>query len=135
MPATFLKKWIQSAGEKPLTAEEAEEEYSKSEKGLRYQLIEGKVMSENKLQITFEDLKAFTSDMIKKQMAQFGQMNPTEEDVQGIVARVMSNQDEVKRLSEQLMSEKMLNLYKEKVAAKSKEVSYDEFIKAMYGEI
>lgn len=135
LPATFLKKWIQSAGEKPLTAEEAEEEYSKSEKGLRYQLIEGKVMSENKLQITFEDLKAFTSDMIKKQMAQFGQMNPTEEDVQGIVARVMSNQDEVKRLSEQLMSEKMLNLYKEKVAAKSKEVSYDEFIKAMYGEI
>ena len=135
LPATFLKKWIQSAGEKPLTTEEAEEEYSKSEKGLRYQLIEGKVMSENKLQITFEDLKAFTSDMIKKQMAQFGQMNPTEEDVQGIVARVMSNQDEVKRLSEQVMSEKMLNLYKEKVAAKSKEVSYDEFIKAMYGEI
>lgn len=135
LPATFLKKWIQSAGEKPLTAEEAEEEYLKAEKGLRYQLIEGKVMSENKLQITFEDLKAYTSDMIKKQMAQFGQTNPTEEDVQGIVARVMSNQDEVKRLSEQVMSEKMLNLYKEKVSAKSKEVSYDEFIKAMYGEI
>ena len=92
-------------------------------------------MAENKLQITFEDLKAHTADIIKKQMAQFGQMNPTEEDVQGIVARVMSNQDEVKRLSEQVMSEKMLSLYKEKVSAKSKEVSYDEFIKAMYGEI
>ena len=65
-------------------------------------------------------------------MAQFGQMNPTDEDVQGIVARVMSNQDEVKRLSEQVMSEKMLNLFKDKVKAKSKEVSYDEFIKAMY---
>lgn len=135
LPASFLKKWIQSAGENPLTADQAEEEYNKSENGLRYQLIEGKVMSENNLQITFEELKDYTSNVIKKQMAQFGQMNPTDEDVQGIVARVMSNQDEVKRLSEQVMSEKMLNLYKDKVKAKSKEVTYDEFIKAMYGEL
>lgn len=135
LPAAFLKKWIQNAGENPLTAEEAEAEYNKSENGLRYQLIEGKVMAQNNLQITFEELKDFTSNVIKKQMAQFGQMNPTDEDVQGIVARVMSNQDEVKRLSEQVMSEKMLNLFKDKVKAKTKEVSYDEFIKAMYGEL
>jgi trigger factor len=75
LPAEFLKKWIQSAGEQPLTAEEANEEYTKSEKGLRYQLIEGKIMAENNLQITFEDLKAYTTEVIKKQMAQFGQMN------------------------------------------------------------
>ena len=135
LPAAFLKKWIQNAGENPMTAEEAEVEYNKSENGLRYQLIEGKVMAENKLQLTFEELKDYTSEVIKRQMAQFGQMNPTDEDVQGIVARVMSNQDEVKRLSEQVMSEKMLNLFKEKVKAKTKEVSYDEFIKAMYGEL
>jgi len=135
LPASFLKKWIQTAGENPMNAEEAEAEYNKSEKGLRYQLIEGKVMAENNLQITFEELKDYTSNVIKKQMAQFGQMNPTDEDVQGIVARVMSNQDEIKRLSEQVMSEKMLNLFKDKVKAKTKEVSYDEFIKAMYGEL
>lgn len=134
LPATFLKKWIQTAGQEPLTAEQAEEEYTKSENGLRYQLIEGKIFSQNNLQITFEELKDFTSGLIKKQMAQFGQMNPTDEDVQGIVARVMGNQDEVKRLSEQVMSEKMLNLYKDKVKAKTKEVNYEDFIKAMYGE-
>lgn len=135
LPAEFLKKWIQSAGENPLSVEEAEAEYTKSEKGLRYQLIEGKIIADNNLQITFEDLKTYTTELIKKQMAQFGQMNPTDEDVQGIVARIMSNQDEVKRLSEQVMNEKMLTLFKEKVKAKSKEVTYDDFIKAMYGEI
>ena len=135
LPSAFLKRWIQTAGENPLTAEQAEEEYVKSENGLRYQLIEGKVMAENNLQITFEELKDFTSGLIKKQMAQFGQLNPTDEEVQGIVARVIGNQEEVKRLSEQLMSEKMLNLYKDKVKAKTKEVNYEDFIKAMYGEI
>lgn len=134
LPSEFLKKWIQTVGETPLTPEQAEVEFSRSENGLRYQLIEGKVMAQNNLQITFEDLKAYTAEVIKKQMAQFGQMNPTEADVEGIVARVLSNQEEVKRLSDQVMSEKMLNLYKEKVSSKVKEVTYQEFVAATYGE-
>ncbi len=134
LPSVFLKKWIQTVGETPLTPEQAEEEFVKSENGLRYQLIEGKVMAQNDMRITFEELKAFTSNLIKQQMAQFGQMNPTEADVEGIVARVLSNQDEAKRISEQVMSEKMLNLYKEKVKSKEKEVTYEQFVKEMYGE-
>jgi trigger factor len=39
LPKEFLQKWLQTAGEKQLTAEEAVAEYEKSEKGLRYQLI------------------------------------------------------------------------------------------------
>ncbi|SHJ02398.1 trigger factor [Flavobacterium haoranii] len=134
LPAEFLKKWIQNVGETPLSAEQAEVEYEKSEKGLRYQLIENKIIAENDLQIQFEDLKSHTAELIKKQMAQFGQLNPTDEEVEGIVARVLSNQDEVKRLSEQVMSEKMLDLFKEKVSGKAKKVNYQEFVKEMYGE-
>ncbi|MEL1243632.1 trigger factor [Flavobacterium sp. DGU11] len=134
LPSEFLTKWLQTAGETPLTPEQAEEEFKRSENGLRYQLIEGKVMSENNLQLTFEELKAATADVIKKQMAQFGQMNPTDADVDGIVARVLSNKDEVKRLSEQVMSEKLMNLFKEKVNYTTKEVTYQDFIKEMYGE-
>ena len=134
LPADFLKRWIQTVGETPLTEEQAEAEYAKSENGLRYQLIESKIITANNLQITFEDLKAYSSDVIRKQMAQFGQLDPSQEEIDGIVARVMSNQDEVRRLSEQVMSEKMLNLFKEKFNTKTKEVSYEEFIKEMYGE-
>lgn len=134
LPAEFLKKWIRVAGDSPMSAEEAATEYEKSENGLRYQLIEGKIMADHNLQITFDDLKAHTSAVIKRQMAQFGQLNPSDADVEGIVARVLSNQEEVKRLSEQVMSEKMLNLFKEKVKAKTKEVSYEAFVKEMYGE-
>lgn len=134
LPSEFLIKWLQNSGEKQLTEAEAREEFAKSEKGLRYQLIEGKIMAENQLQINFDDLKAFTTELIKKQMAQFGQMNPTQEDIDGIVARVLSNKDEVRRLSEQVMSEKMLALFKDKVKTKIKEVSYEQFVKEMYGE-
>lgn len=134
LPAAFLKKWLQTVGEKQMTPEEAEVEYERSEKGLRFQLIEGRAMAQSDIKITFEDLKTFTTKNIRQQMAQFGQTNPTDEEVQGIVARVLSNQDEVKRLSDQVVAEKLLELFKEKANPTTKEVTYDEFIAASYGE-
>ena len=132
LPKEFLQKWIQTAGEKELSAEEAREEYEKSEKGLRFQLIEGKLIQDNNLEVKFEDLKAFAKERIKEQMAQFGQMNPEEKELDDIAARILSRQDEVKRLSEQLMNQKLLALYKEKVNLEEKEVTYEEFVKEVY---
>jgi trigger factor len=133
LPAEFLQKWIQTSGEEAIDDDQAREEYNKSEKGIRYQLIEGKLISEHSLQVTFDDIKSYSVEMIKGQMAQFGQTNPSEKELDDIAARVLSNQDEVKRLSEQLMSQKLLDLYKEKAKLKTKELTYDKFVKEVYG--
>jgi trigger factor len=133
LPSGFLTKWIQMTGENPLTEEQASEEYEKSEKGLRYQLIEGKIIKDNDVQIQFDELKEFAKGFIKSQMAQYGQLNPQEEELDNIATRVLSNQDEVKRLSEQLMSQKLLSLYKEKANLKTKEVTYEKFVSEVYG--
>ena len=62
-------------------------------------------------------------------MAQYGQANPSEEELDSIAARIMSNEEEVKRLSEQLNSQKLLQFIKENAKLKTKEISYDKFIK------
>jgi len=89
LPAEFLQKWMQTAGEEEIDAAQAKEEYEKSEKSMRYQLIEGKIITDNKLQINFDDLKAYAQEMIKGQMAQFGQMNPSEKELDDISARIL----------------------------------------------
>ncbi|MGO2356951.1 MAG: trigger factor [Mesonia sp.] len=132
LPGDFLQKWIQVSGEKQLTAEEAKEEYEKSEKGLRFQLIEGKLVQENDLQVKFEEIKEITRDRIKMQMAQFGQTDTSEKDLEDITARVLSNQDEVKKLSEQVMNQKLLDFYKEKANLDKKEMTYENFVKEVY---
>lgn len=134
LPAEFLQKWIQNSGEQPLDENQAKEEYEKSEKGLRYQLIEGKLMQDNDIKVDFEDVKESAKAMIKVQMAQFGQMNPSEKELEDITARVLSNQDEVRRISEQVVSQKLLALYKEKANLKLKEVTYENFVKEVYGD-
>jgi len=133
LPGDFLQRWMQISGENPLTEKEAKAEYERSEKGLRYQLIEGKLRNEHKdLQVNFDELKAYSRDMIKMQMAQYGQANPSEEELDTIAARILSNEEEVKRLSEQLNNQKLLQFFKENVKLKTKELTYDKFIKEAY---
>jgi trigger factor len=132
LPAEFLQKWLAATGENPLTPEQAKEQFEQSEKGLRYQLIEGKIATENNLQVTIEELKDYTKGFIKAQMAQYGNMNPEEKELDDIATRVLTNQDEAKKLQDQLVSQKLLNFYKSNVKLKTKKLTYDAFIKEVY---
>ncbi|MDO6745354.1 trigger factor [Tenacibaculum soleae] len=132
LPVEFLQKWLQTAGEKQLTAEEAVEEYNKSEKGLRYQLIEGKVMKDNDIKLDYKELVDYAKGFIRSQMAQFGNMNPEEKELDDIAGRVLQNQEEAQKLQSQLISQKLLAFYKENMSFDSKELSYEDFIKEVY---
>ncbi|WP_010134388.1 trigger factor [Ochrovirga pacifica] len=132
LPKEFLIKWLGTAGEKPMNEEEATAEYDKSEKGLRYQLIEGKLMQENDIKVDFQELKDYAIGFIRQQMAQYGQTNPEDKELEEIAMKVLQNQDEARRLQSQLISSKMLDLFKEKISFDEKEVTYEEFVKEVY---
>jgi trigger factor len=132
LPADFLKKWLRTAGEKELTTEEAEAEFEKSEKGLRYQLIEGKLMKDNDIKLDYQELVDYAKGFIRQQMAQFGNMNPEEKELDDIAGRILENQEEAQKLQGQLISQKLITFFKENITFKTKEVSYEEFMKEAY---
>ncbi len=134
LPAEFLTKWMQTAGEQEMDLDQAKDEYEKSEKSLRYQLIEGKLIEDHNIKVTMDDIKNHSREMNRTQMAQFGQMNPSDKELDDIASRVLSNQDEARRISEQLVSQKLLKVYKEKANLKAKELSYENFVKEVYGD-
>ena len=134
LPDSFLKKWMQTAGENKLSKEEAEAEYEKSEKGLRYQLIESKIIEKNEIKIDAEQIKFFSKDLIKTQMLQYGQKNPDEKELESISQRILSNKEEVKRISDQLLSQKLITLFKSELKFKINKVSYEEFIEMAYSK-
>ena len=133
LPADFLKRWMQTSGKEELTAEQAAEEYEKSEKGIRYQLIEGKIISENKLDLSFEELKEYAGTLVANQMRQYGQA-PDKKQIEGVVSKVLANQEETRRISDQLMSSKLLSFFKENAPLKQKKISFDAFVKEAYGK-
>ena len=132
LPSEFLTKWIKINSEKKISDKDAKEEYEKSEKGMKYQLIESKLVTDNNLQVNFDDLKSYTRGLIKAQMNQYGQSNPSDKELDDVVARVLQNKDEIKRLTEQLTSNRILTFFKENTNIKTKELSYEKFIKEAY---
>ena len=134
LPETFLKKWMQTAGENNLTYDESEKEFNKSEKGLRYQLIESKIINDNKIKIESNQIKEFSKKVILEQMKQYGQMNPSDQELESISGRLMSNKDEVKRISDQLLSQKLIKLFKSEMKIKENSVNYEKFIEMAYSK-
>ena len=132
LPAEFLQKWLATAGEKELTPEQAVEEYNKSEKGLRYQLIQEKIIKDNDIKLDYEELKEYAKGFIRSQMAQFGNMNPEDAELDDIANRILKTQEEAKKLQDQLLSQKLMTFYKEKMTFKTKKVTYEGFIKEVY---
>ncbi|MFD0931623.1 trigger factor [Psychroflexus salinarum] len=132
LPAEFLQKWLQTQGEKQLSPEEAKEEYSKSEKGIKYQLIEAQIAKKNDIKIEVEDIKKVAKEKIKMQMQQFGQMDFPEDQMDGIIQNLMSNEEQVRQFSEEVMVQKLLQLYKDQMKVEEKDVTYKEFVDKIY---
>lgn len=132
LPGEFLTKWIQQTAEKELSDEEAKEEYQNSEKGIRYQLIESKIIKENDLKVEPKEMKAMMMDRIRQQMAQYGGANMPDEQLEGFADQMLSNQEESRKIAEQVMNAKILEVYKEKLNLKEKEVTFKEFADEAY---
>lgn len=127
LPKEFLKRWIIAVNEKPVTPQQVDAEFDDYAKGLKWQLIENKIIKENNIQVTKEEIIDHTKELIKEQ---FGKYNPEvmeEEELNQTAQRVLANEEEAKKLYEKLYGQKVLNLFKSKFTIENKELPHDEF--------
>ena len=132
LPKDFLKKLISINSKDEISLDNLEKEYSNSENGIKYQLIEEKIIENNNIEINSDSIKDFATKMIKNQMAAYGQKDPDEKELNSILQRILSNQEEVKRISNQIISAQLLNIYQEKVSKKKQKISYEKYIEIAY---
>ena len=129
LPDDFLMRWLVKSSEKPLTMAQVESDYPQYSKSLKWQLIENKILEDNNIKVNNEDLVDFTKKLVKRQMQQYGQSSANEKDLADIAENILKNDDERKKISNQLFDEKTLIVYKASFKLKEKTVSYDDFIK------
>ena len=129
LPVSFLKKWMRTSGDKPLTAEEIEADWEKTEKGLRYQLIENAVITGAEIAVSNDDLLNHTVELVKSQFQQYGQDAMDDEMLKGIAENALKNEEEARRINDQVYNAKLMAHYKENFKVEEKAVTYDQFIK------
>lgn len=128
LPDTFLKKWLLASNDK-LTEEQIEKEYSDYAQGLKWQLIQNKLIKDNDIKVEHEDVIDYTKGLIRQQMAQYGQMELEDKEMTETAQRVLQNQEEAQRIYEMLYDQKLMDFFENTVKLKDKEVTFDEFVK------
>ncbi len=124
-PESFLKRWLQSGGEKPKTAEEAEREFPTFSNQLKWTLISDRIIKDNNLEVTPEELK---ENMRNEVMRYFGQMNMGEDMswLDSYIDRMMKDEKQVDATYRRLITEKMFNWMEAQTKPKEKKVTAEE---------
>lgn len=129
LPDSFLKRWIAATNEKPVTAEQIEEEYDQYAKQLKWQLIENKIIKQYDIKVGFEEVVEFTKGLLKQQLASMGLPTDDDKDLSETANRVLQNQEETRNIYMMIYDNKMIELFKTKLNINKKEMSFEEFTK------
>jgi trigger factor len=124
-PEAFLKRWLQTGGDKPKTAEEAEKEYPTFSNQLKWTLISDKIIFDNKLDVSEDDLR---SHMKEEVMRYFGQMNMGEDMswLDSYIDRMMKDEKQIDGTYRRLITERLFDYLESQVKTKDKKVTADE---------
>ena len=72
---------------------------------------------------------AHAKKLIKMQMKQYGQPEGDDNQLADIANNILKNEEERKKIYDQIYDERTLKVYKENFKLKEKLVTYDEFVK------
>ena len=129
LPEEFLKRWMQTVSETPITLSEVDDQFVGYKTSLKWQIIENRIAKENKLSVTREEAVAETKKLITAQMTQYGQMSPEEEMLEQYANQILANKDEEKNIYDRAFAAKMTSFFKETFKMNEKEISYQDFMK------
>ncbi|MFI5219537.1 MAG: trigger factor [Bacteroidia bacterium] len=129
LPDNFLKRWLLDTNEKPITAEQVEQDYNAGSRAMKWRLIEGRIVKDNNIQVTKEEIDNFAKHLIVDQFAQYGNSFLTDEMIHDFTKRYLEKEENVRKIIESISGRKVFNHLKSIVKQDVKKVSYDEFIK------
>ena len=134
MPDDFLKRWLVQTSEQPITMEMLATEYDMYAKSLQWQLIENKILENYEVKVTQDDVLNQTKKLIGSQMKQYGQPEGDDKQLTDIATNVLKNEEERKKIYDQIFDERTLVVYKENFKLTEKNITYDEFVKLASGK-
>ncbi len=124
-PEEFLKRWLQTGGDKEKTPDQVEAEFPSFNNQLKWTLISDKLIKENGLEVGDQELREYMKIEI---MRYFGTMNLGEDTgwIESYIDRMMKDEKQVDSSYRRLITDKLFNWIEGQAKAKEKIVSAEE---------
>ncbi len=132
LPESFLKKWLTTqpdANKQKKSPEQIEAEYPTFLNQLKWTLISDKIIVDNKIEVSPEELKESFKQQV---MGYFGNMNLADGNLEWLdqyVETLMKDEQQVDGTYRRILTEKIFSWAEQEVNKDEKVVSADEFIK------
>ena len=128
-PEAFLKRWMQTGGEKPKSQAEVEQEFPSFVNQLKWTLIVDKVVHENGIDVSQDDIKAFARQQLMGYMGgQMGQLGGGDQPwMADYVNRMMQDRKFVEDTVHRIQTEKVFGWAETQIRPVDKPVSAEDF--------
>jgi trigger factor len=131
LPVEFLKRWIFTSNEGKFTMEQIDQDFVKFEKDLKWQLIQNKIVKENDLKISDEEILEFAKEQTRMQFEQYGLFNVPDEHILNYAQESLKREEDRRRMFERKFEDKVLAFVRETISTQSKDVTSEEFDKLL----
>lgn len=125
----FLKRWLYQVNEGKFSKEDIDKDFPAFIKDFKWQTVEGRIMSDNKLEVTKEDLNAEALKLARYQFAMYGLNNVPEEHLKGYAANILADDKQGRRIAEKAQENVVLAFVRKTVTIDNKEISSAELRK------
>jgi len=123
----FLKRWIYVINEGKFTMEDIEKDWDLFIVDYKWQMVRSYLMNKYNVKIEEADLLASAKGFAAYQFAMYGMNNVPEEQLEAFAKNILSQEEQGRRILDQVENEKTFAAVREVVTLKKKKISVDKF--------
>ena len=123
----FLKRWIYVINEGKFTMEDIEKEWDLFIVDYKWQMVRSFLMNKYNVKVEEADLLASAKGFAAYQFAMYGMNNVPEEQLESFAKNILSQEEQGRRILDQVENEKTIAAVREVVTLKKKKISVEKF--------
>lgn len=129
LPEEFLKNWLFQVNEGKFTMEDIEKEFPQFLDMIRWDLIRRKVMKDDNLEITQDDVKAEAKEVAMMQFQYYGMHTVADDMLENFVGSILGNKEEVRKIYDKVGERKVIDAVAAQIKVNEKSITPEEFQK------
>ena len=123
----FLKRWVYVVNDGKFTMEDIEKEWDLFIADYKWQMVRSYLMEKYNVKIEEADLLASAKGFAAYQFAMYGMNNVPEEQLEAFAKNILSQEEQGRRILDQVENEKTVAAVREVVSLKKKKISVEKF--------
>lgn len=130
LPDEFLKRWLSSTNDGKVSPEDIEQNYTNYAKGIRWQLIENKLIKDNEISVTREQaIDSVANDFLAYMGGAIGAGEEGMTQARSIAERMLQNEKEANKVFDRLYNEALNKLFLEKFTIQQVALPFEDWVK------